>query len=282
VIPLTIIVHGGAGGRIGEDLGAHRAGCAQAALRGWAVLQASGRALDAVEAAVRCLEDDPLFNAGTGAVLNALGEIELDASLMDGRTLRAGAVAAVRRIKNPIGLARKLLDAGVHVLLAADGATRFATQAGIPACDESVLIVTRQRERWQARHGTVGAVALDGRGDLAAATSTGGMFDKLPGRVGDSALIGAGTYADAHAAVSCTGLGEAIIRMALAKAVVDHAQANGDLATAVLRALRALQRQTGAEAGLIALDRHGRMAWARNTVHMPIACVRAGRALSYS
>lgn len=280
--PLTIIVHAGAGGRVGEDLVAHRAGCAHAASSGWEVLRAHGSALDAVEVAVRCLEDNPLFNAGTGAVLNVLGQVELDASLMDGRTLRAGAVAAVQRIKNPVSLARKLLDAGVHVLLAGHGANRFATQAGIAECGEPSLIVARQRDRWQARHGTVGAVALDGHGDLAAATSTGGVFDKLPGRVGDSALIGAGTYADAHAAVSCTGVGEAIIRTALAKTVVDQAQAMGHIGVAVLRALRALQQQTGAEAGLIAIDRRGRIACARNTAHMPVAWVRDGATFSYS
>lgn len=280
--PRTVIVHGGAGGRAGEDLAAHRAGCAHAAARGWRVLQDGGSALDAVEAAVRCLEDDPLFNAGTGAVLNVLGQVELDASLMDGRTLRAGAVAAVRRIKNPVGLARKVLEAGVHVLLAGEGANRFAAQVGIVECGELSLIVERQRERWQTRHGTVGAVALDAGGRLAAATSTGGLFDKLLGRVGDSAVIGAGTYADAHAAVSCTGAGEAIIRAVLAKAVVDQAQASGDLGAAVQRALRVLQRQTGAEAGLIAVDRCGHIAFARNTAHMPVAGVRAGSAFSYS
>jgi beta-aspartyl-peptidase (threonine type) len=280
--PLTFIVHGGAGGRVGEDLATHRAGCTSAADCGWQVLRDGGSALDAVEVAVRCLEDNPLFNAGTGAALNTLGQVELDASLMDGRTLRAGAVAAVRRIKNPVGLARKLLDAGAHVLLAGEGANRFAAQAGIAECGELSLIVERQRERWHARHGTVGAVALDGRGHLAAATSTGGMFDKLPGRVGDSALIGAGTYADAHAAVSCTGVGEAIIRMALAKTAVDYAQVIGDLGAAVQRALSTLQQQTGAEAGLIAIGRRGQIAFARNTAHMSIAWVQAGTIVSYS
>lgn len=276
------MVHGGAGGRAGEDLTAQRRGCVDAAGCGWAVLRAGGSALDAAEAAVRCLEDNPLFNAGTGAVLNSLGQVELDASLMDGLTLRAGAVAAVRRIRNPVTLARKLLDAGVHVLLAGDGANRFATQAGIAECGELALIVERQRERWHARHGTVGAVALDAQGRLAAATSTGGLFDKLPGRVGDSALIGAGTYADRQVAVSCTGTGEAIIRTALAKTVVDRAQSGAELGTAVQLALCYLQQRTGAEAGLIAVDGRGRIAFARNTAHMPIAWTQDGMVVSYS
>ncbi len=280
--PATLIVHCGAGGSAGEDLTAHRRGCAEAAACGWAVLRDGGSALDTVEAAVRCLEDNPLFNAGTGAVLNTLGQVELDASLMDGHTLRAGAVAAVRRIRNPVTLARKLLDAGVHVLLAGDGANRFATQAGIAECGELTLIVERQRKRWHTRHGTVGAVALDVQGHLAAATSTGGVFDKLPGRVGDSAVIGAGTYADTQAAVSCTGAGEAIIRTALAKTVVDQARNDTDLGAAVQRALRTLQQWTGADAGLIAVDRRGRIAFARNTAHMPVAWIRAGTVVSYS
>lgn len=280
--PATLIVHGGAGGRAGEDLTEHRRGCAEAAGSGWAVLRDGGSALDAVEAAVRRLEDNPRFNAGTGAVLNALGQVELDASLMDGRTLRAGAVAAVRRIRNPVTLARTLLDAGAHVLLAGDGANRFAAQAGVPECGELSLIVERQRERWQTRHGTVGAVALDAYGHLAAATSTGGLFDKLPGRVGDSAVIGAGTYADDRAAVSCTGVGEAIIRAALAKTVVDQVRSTGDVGVAVQAALRYLQRWTGAEAGMIAVDWRGRIAFARNTAHMPVAWVRADTAVSYS
>lgn len=275
-----VLVHGGAGGRATDDLRAHRQGCAQAAGAGWAVLREGGGALDAVEAAVRALEDDPLFNAGTGAVLNALGQVELDASLMDGHTRRAGAVAAVRRIRNPVSLARKLLEGGGHVLLAGDGANRYAAQAGVPECGELTLVVERQRTRWHEHHGTVGAVALDARGRLAAATSTGGVFDKLPGRVGDSAVIGAGTYADAQAAVSCTGVGEAIIRMALAKTVVDRARE--DPGAAVQQALRELQQTTAAEAGLIALDAHGRLAFARNTATMPIAWVRAGAVASYS
>lgn len=269
----VIIVHGGAGSFPEAERPGARAGCCAAARSGWAILAGGGSALDAAQAAVAALEDNPLFNAGTGATLNSEGRIELDASIMDGPTLRAGAVAAVPRIKNPVGLARRILEDGRHVLLAAEGALRFAQAAGIPECDEQELVVARQQRRWRERHGTVGAVALDRHGHIAAATSTGGLFDKLPGRVGDSAIIGAGTWADTVAGVSCTGTGETIMRTVLARTTAGYVAAGQTPQAAASRALRLQQAKTGATGGLIALDRQGRVGYARNTRAMPICWI---------
>jgi len=271
VEPPVLIVHGGAGTVDAETVEARLAACRRAARAGWDVLRDGGNALDAVQAAVVDLEDDPLFNAGTGAVLNRDGRVELDAALMEGHTLRAGAVTAIDDVRNPVVLARRVLDDGRHVMLAGEGARRFARQAGIPAWPSERLVVTRQQQRWQERHGTVGAVARDRAGHLAAATSTGGTFDKLPGRVGDTPLIGCGTYADHAAAVSCTGLGEAIIRLVLAHAVAARVAA-GEAPDRVARAeIERLAAQTAGEAGLIVIGPRGEPARAFNSAQMPVA-----------
>ena len=270
----VIVVHGGAGKIPDEDLGAQVEGCEIAAHAGWKILTRGGSALDAVQAAVEALEDDPRFNAGTGATLNAEGGVQLDASLMDGATLAAGAVAAVSRIRNPIRLARLILDEGRHVLLVAEGAERFAESKGVALCDPQELITERQRQRVQASMGTVGAVALDSQAKLAAATSTGGRRGALPGRVGDSALIGCGTWADERAAVSCTGIGEAIIRVGLARTAVELLQPGFDPAEIAAEAIARLARRTGAEAGLIMIDRDGRVGVAYNTQQMPVSVLR--------
>lgn len=271
-----IVVHGGAGSHRGDGLEARAAGCETAALQGLAVLRDGGTALDAVQAAVVVLENDPLFNAGTGAPLNAAGDVELDASIMEGKGLRAGAVAAVSGVPNPIALARAVLEDGRHVLLAGSGARQFAERHGVAVCDPHSLITAAQRDRWRERFGTVGAAALDRHGTLAAATSTGGLFGKLPGRVGDSALIGCGTYADGAAAVSCTGIGETIIRTVLAKAVCDRIAAGEQTVAAVRAEIARLAARTGGEAGLIAMDREGRAAWASNAAHMPVCWLDGG------
>src|SRR5262245_37248388 len=192
----SIIVHGGAGPIKDDSLPERLQGCEAATRAGWTILQQGGSSLDAVEAAVGVLEDNPLFNAGTGSTLNSLGKVEMDAAIMEGRSLRAGGVAAISGIKNPIKLARRVMEDGRHVLLAGEGASLFARQIGFPECPPETLIVEREQRRWNSTHGTVGAVAFDVKGDLAAATSTGGIFNKLPGRVGDSPLIGCGNYAD--------------------------------------------------------------------------------------
>jgi beta-aspartyl-peptidase (threonine type) len=186
-------------------------GCLRAAEAGAAVLAKGGPALDAVEVAARMLEDDPRFNSGTGAVLNADGEVELDASLMDGEALRAGAVAVVKTVQNPITLARRVMDSSPHVLLVGEGADAFARSQGLPAIAPGSLVTEYQRARWLeqrgAKHGTIGVAAVDQRGQVAAGTSTGGTGGKLKGRVGDSPLIGAGTVADSRwGAASSTGL----------------------------------------------------------------------------
>lgn len=272
----SIIVHGGAGPVKDNSLPARLAGCEVAAQAGWKILQQGGSAVDAAEAAVVALEDNPLFNAGTGSTLNSLGKVEMDASIMEGRSLRAGAVAAVAGIKNPIQLARRVMDDGRHVMLAGEGALWFARQIGFPEFPPESLIVDHERRRWEGKHGTVGCVAFDASGNLAAATSTGGIFKKLPGRVGDSPLIGCGTYADDYGAASCTGDGEAIIRLLLAKGAVDYLQEGSEPAKAAELAMVDLgePRIRGA-GGIILIDRFGKIGHARNTTHMPVCWITA-------
>jgi len=269
----AIIVHGGAGSIKDDSLPRRLEGCKAAALAGWHVLQQGGAALDAVEAAVVVLEDDPLFNAGTGSTLNSLGTVEMDAAIMEGNSLRAGAVAAVQGIKNPIQLARRVMEDGRHVLLVGEGAQLFARQIGFPECSPDSLIVEAERKRWREKHGTVGAVALDNAGKIAVATSTGGIFNKFPGRVGDSPLPGCGTYADEYGGVSCTGHGEAIIRIVLAKSTLDLLEAGADPQSAANQAVMLLAEKTGGSGGLIIADRLGRIGYARNTDRMPVCFV---------
>jgi beta-aspartyl-peptidase (threonine type) len=314
-MPLALIVHGGAWDIPDDEVDEHQAGCRQALEIGWQVLQAGGTALDAVEAAVRALEDAPIFDAGVGSVLNRDGDVELDAAIMDGATLRSGAVAAVRRVRNPITLARRVLESQV-VLLVAQGAERFAAEAGLPFCDPAELIVEREYRRWQellaqsnvqaqdafvarqadqerrpdepsdAAHpfarssahplthpgDTVGAVALDRYGHLAAGTSTGGTANKPPGRVGDSPLIGAGLYADdLTAGCSSTGWGESIIKVLLAKTATDLIGAGHDPMLAANMAIDVLARRVGGYGGCILLDGRGRVGLAFNTPRMAYA-----------
>ena len=268
----ALIVHGGAGADPAEGQEELRAGIREAVLSGWNVLAAGGRALDAVEAAVRNFEAHPRFNAGRGAVLNAAGLIELDASIMEGDRLQSGAVGAVARIAHPVTLARRILEDGRHVLLVGDGALAFARQAGLPECDPAELITERQRHRYRERGaGTVGAVALDLHGTIAAATSTGGIAGKLPGRVGDSAIIGCGTYAESTiGGVSCTGDGEAIIRVVLARRALDILKAMDDPERAAQVAVDVLVQEGKGEGGLVLLDWRGRVGWAHSTPLMPV------------
>jgi beta-aspartyl-peptidase (threonine type) len=277
----TLIVHGGAGADPGNGRDELRAGVQAAALAGWRALGGGGRALDAVEAAVRVLEDHPRFNAGRGSVLTSAGTIEMDASIMEGDRLACGAVAAVSRVANPITLARRVMDDERHVLLVGDGAHAFARTEGLPDCDPALLITDRQRARLATRvadsRGTVGAVAIDRHGTIAAATSTGGMMGKRPGRVGDSALIGCGTYADsALGGVSCTGTGEAIIRVVLARRALDHLQGDGEPDAAARAAVDLLVKQGRGEGGLILVDAGGRVGYAYSTPLMPVAWISSG------
>lgn len=268
--PPAIIVHGGAGSITDDSLPARLAGCKEAALEGWRILVRGGSSLDAVEIAVTALEDNPLFNAGTGSTLNKMGQVEMDAAIMDGKKLSAGAVAAVSGIKNPIKLARKVMEDGRHVLLAGQGALFFAREAGIPECPPEALIVEAQRKRWEKKHGTVGCVALDSDGKIAVGTSTGGIFDKLPGRVGDSPLLGCGTYAEETGGVSCTGDGEAIIRTVMARTALEFLHTGSTPALAARQAVSLLEEKTHGQGGLIMIDRHGRAGYFRNTERMPV------------
>ncbi len=278
----TLIIHGGAGERCADLAPAQRTGCEHALHVGWRVLADGGAALDAVCAAVTVLEDDPHFNAGTGSVLNADGDIELDASVMDGRGLRAGAVGAVRRLRNPVRAARAVLEDGRHALLVGAAADAFAAERNVPLCEPGDLVTPGQRTRWAARRtvqpgGTVGAVAVDRAGHVAAATSTGGLADKRPGRVGDSAVIGAGTYADdACGAASATGAGEAILRVVLAYAVTQLLRDGLHPIVAARAGIRRLAERTGAGAGVIVVDALGRVGMAHNTPHLISGYMHAG------
>ena len=282
---LALMVHGGAW-EIPEALQeACREGCRRALERGWAVLSRGGSALDACEQTVMELEDDPVFDAGLGSHLNRDGRVQLDAILMDGRTLKCGAVCAVERLRNPIRVARLVLERSQHMMLAGPGAEQFAVEMGVSLCNPAELVVAREVETWYRlkhetdagrgrfqdgeRLGTVGAVALDGEGNLAAATSTGGTACKYPGRVGDSALVGCGCYADQRTgAISATGYGEAIMKVVLAKAVSDLLADGLEPQAAAEKALALLAERTGGQGGLIVVDPAGRLGSAFTTSHM--------------
>lgn len=296
------MVHGGAGLVTAERYDRLRAGVRAAAEAGNAVLDADGSALDAVVAAVRVLEDDPEFNAGTGAALTRDGAVETDAAVMDGDTRRVGAVAAVPDLANPVLLARAVLDAGEHVLLAGPSAWQFAAEVGITRAPPGALITERARQRLTAalardrdaglvgaaarereaaslaavarerEGGTVGAVARDRRGRLAAATSTGGIVCKRSGRIGDSPIPGAGTWADREVAVSATGDGEAILRIALARTIAAYTATGLTVREAATAALADLRRLTGGTAGVIAVD-HAEHAFVQLSPTMPVAWI---------
>jgi beta-aspartyl-peptidase (threonine type) len=249
----TIVVHGGARTIASADAEANRRGCAAAAAAGAEVLRGGGSAVDAAEAAIRVLEDDPIFNAGFGSARNADGEIEMDAAIMDGQTLALGAVAGVRRLRNPIVAACAMLEE-LPVLLAGEGAERFAVGRGIPLCDPRSLHAPERIGH--AGHDTVGCVARDLSGHFAAATSTGGLSGKLAGRIGDSPIPGCGLYADDLAgAVSLSGDGESISRVILAARILQELE-SGSSAMVAARRIDQLQR-VGGEAGAIVLDRAG-------------------------
>lgn len=296
----SLIVHGGAWDIPDEAVEACKDGCRQALAAGWRILAHGGSALEAVEAAVMVLEDDPVFDAGYGSHLNLDGKVECDAIVMDGGSLRAGAAAGLHRLKNPIRLARKILQECPHMMLIGEGAERFAKGAGLVLCKPEELV---SEAEWQAylqcskdehaaihhrghEQGTVGAVALDQHGGLFAATSTGGTCCKLPGRVGDSPLIGCGCYADAQAGgVSCTGYGEAIMKIVMAKTAVDflrrepsHDERESVLAQrAAQDAVNLLAARGKGTGGLILLDRSGIPALAFNTPRMAYGYVNSDR-----
>ena len=278
----AIIVHGGAGAwRIREDhLPQAIAACEEAAAAGRAILVEGGAALDAVEAAVRILELCPVLDAGRGSYPNAEGEIEMDAMIMDGESLDLGAVGAVQRVMHPISLARRIMSDSEHTFLVAHGADAFAQQIGFPRCETSDLLAEHTVDSndpakalpADEKMGTVGAVALDAHGNLAAATSTGGTRRKKSGRVGDSPLVGSGAYADNWtAAASATGYGEALMKVVISKRVCDFVANGLPAREACEAAIAVLGRRVQGRGGVIALDARGNIGWAYNTKAMPHA-----------
>jgi len=274
----ALIVHGGAGADPASGREELRRGIRDAVAAGWAVLHQGGGAVDAVEAAVCSMEDNPRFNAGRGSVLTMEGTVEMDASIMEGDGLKNGAVACVTAMRHPISLARLILEDGRHSFFAGEGAMARARALGVPFCDPEELITDTQRKRLESlTGGTVGAVALDRRGLIAAATSTGGTAGKLPGRVGDSALIGCGTYAESTSGgVSCTGDGEAIIRVVLARRTVDILKVAADPMHACQVAVDVLVEEGRGAGGLICIDWRGRLGWAHSTPLMPVGVMSPG------
>ena len=269
----AIIVHGGAHTIGAEKVEPHEAGCLRAAEAGAKLLEEGGTCLDAVESAIRILEDDPVFNAGFGSMLNSLGEVEMDAAIMEGSGLHAGAVASIRGVRHPISVAREVMDTP-HALLSGKGARAFAEERGCELCAPEEMIDQAMRAEWEASRklrgaDTVGAVALDQFGNFAAGTSTGGLMHKMPGRIGDSPLIGLGLYADNMAgACSLTGTGESIMRLALAHRIATS-MCNGEEADrAAEEAIAVMARRVGGEAGCIVLDRQGRIGVAHNAVNL--------------
>lgn len=287
VVP-ALVVHGGAGDLDPERADEARAGCRRAVDAGLEVLASGGPAVDAVCAAVRVLEDDPLFNAGNGAALNRAGRVECDAAVMDGRTLRIGAVASMADAPTAVSVARAVLDDGEHVLLVGQGAWLFAAEHGFSPAAPGALVTEKSLTRLDAERkrraagaessglgGTVGACAVDAAGHVAAATSTGGTTFKRPGRVGDTPLAGCGTYADDEGgAASATGVGEAIIRVTLTRMCVDAMRAGADASRAAWQSIEELGRRTGGQAGLICCDARGRLGAALSTATMSFGAGR--------
>jgi beta-aspartyl-peptidase (threonine type) len=305
---IALIAHGGAGGRAPTSERATRRRALLAAVdSGARILRDGGSALDAVAATVKMLEDDPLFNAGYGSVLTLDGQVEMDAAVMvaehsrtnqsspngassaaarDSATIRirAGGVVLVSRVRNPILLARAVMELTPHVLIGGAATERLARRAGLELCRPDELISERSRERWRKlmesramaaddevdRHGTVGAVAIDAHGDIAAATSTGGISGKLPGRIGDSAIIGAGLFGDARGGASATGTGEAILRMGLCREAVLALEHEAPAKVAE-RAIARLAEETNAQAGIVLVDSSGRVGYAHNAQAMQVA-----------
>lgn len=276
----AILIHGGAGWILPENMGEEREALVEASLtsiveRGYELLDSGAHGMDVVVNILSLLENDSLFNAGKGAVVNSKGTAELDASVMDGQTLKAGAVAGVTTVKNPSILARRVMDSTSHVLLIADGAEEFATEQGVQRVENSYFLTARrnaQYARWKAQQkmGTVGVVVLDSAGNVYAGTSTGGMMYKKYGRVGDVPVIGAGTYADANgAAVSCTGHGEYFIRNSVAFQINARIMFGGcTLAGAMHAVLFEVLNQDAGSGGAIAIDKDGHATWSFNSPGM--------------
>jgi L-asparaginase / beta-aspartyl-peptidase len=306
----VLVVHGGAWAMPDDMVEAHLRGVRNALAAGWRVLDRGGVALDAIEEAVVVMEDDETFDAGRGSFLNRDGRVQMDALIMDGATLRAGGVGCVERVRNPVRAARKILSESPHVYFVGEGAERFAAEHGVALCANEELIIPREIERLrkyqsevptlragsgqashaenaremahapgsemfapEISHDTVGAVALDRSGNIAAATSTGGTLNKAPGRLGDSSLIGCGCYADnLSAAVSTTGWGEPIMKLVLAKWTADRVSAGNLPEWAAQEAMNYLKQRLNGHGGIIVLSSLGQFGIAHNTPRMAWAC----------
>lgn len=288
----AIIVHGGAGAwRLKSDQmqGAIEA-CRSAAAASQKILLAGGSALDAVETAVNILEDAPMLDAGRGSYLNANGDIQMDALIMDGQNLDMGAVAAISQVRHPISLARRIMTDSEHTFIVGLGAEAFADSIGFPRCEVAELLVGPEQERYRALQtqqdyetieiftepgsmgDTVGAVAIDQNGNVATATSTGGTRKKLPGRVGDSPLVGSGGYADnGSAAVSATGHGESLMKVLISKQACDFVSAGLSAQSACAAAIKLYEERVDGKGGIIAVDRTGKIGYSFNTEGMPYA-----------
>jgi L-asparaginase / beta-aspartyl-peptidase len=282
---VAIIVHGGAKTIPDNKTHANIEGCSAAVKAGWEILQQGGNAKDAVEAAIRILESDATFNASIGATLDVEGNVYLDAGMMESNHLRWGAVAAVNHVSHPISVARRILEEKSHFLVA-EGAERFAIEHGCEMCEPDSLVSEEQKQMWEQekmppdRSATVGCVALDMHGNLVAGTSTGGLENQPVGRVGDTALVGCGLYADDRGACSTTGDGESVIPIVLAKTAVDFlsggaASADGSVSNhpeeAAQKVIDLLKQRVPGEAGCILVDRYGRVGWAYNSQAMAVA-----------
>jgi beta-aspartyl-peptidase (threonine type) len=296
----VLVVHGGAWAMPDDMVDAHIQGVTNALSAGWRVLERGGSALDAVEEAVVIMEDDETFDAGRGSFLNRDGRVQLDALIMDGSTLRAGGVGCVEHLRNPVRAARKILSESPHVYFVGEGAEKFAADHGVPLCKNEDLVIPREVERLRAyqdelakrnakqdgndlfagsdddasiSHDTVGAVALDRSGNIAAATSTGGTLNKAPGRLGDSSLIGCGCYADNEsAAASTTGWGEPIMKLVLAKWTADRIAAGNLPEWSAQEAMNYLKQRVNGHGGIIVLNPDGHIGIAHNTPRMAWAC----------
>ncbi|MFZ0320148.1 MAG: isoaspartyl peptidase/L-asparaginase [Candidatus Sulfotelmatobacter sp.] len=287
----VLVVHGGAWAMPDDMVEAHLHGVRNAMAAGWRILERGGPALDAIEEAVVIMEDDEIFDAGRGSFLNRDGRVQMDALIMDGATLRAGGVGCVEHLRNPVRVARKILSESPHVYFVAEGAEKFAADHGISLCRNEELVIPREVERLREyqqdtsrqrsekdgsdlfapsiSHDTVGAVALDSNGNIAAATSTGGTLDKAPGRLGDSSLIGCGCYADnLSAAASTTGWGEPIMKLVLAKWTADRVAAGNLPEWAAQEAMNYLKQRLNGHGGIIVLNAQGQIGIAHNTPRM--------------
>lgn len=296
------MIHGGAGGRAeksGEERVAYKKSIGTVLAHGEGLLREGKNAVDVVEQCVSLFEDDPLFNAGRGSVFTEDGTVECDAAIMDGATLAAGAVAGVKNVRNPVQLARLVMEKSEHALLIGEGAMKFAEQQGVAREPDDYFVTEKRIKQWKEaqgqkqvvldhdtftnqKYGTVGAIALDRKGNLAAATSTGGIVNKKYGRVGDSPIIGAGTFADNETcAVSATGYGEQIMKVVLAKTIADIIlHRNLDAQSAADEGIRYLVERVKGLGGVIVIDREGRYGAAYSIPSMIYGWVREGQGIS--